>query len=381
MNPATLSRNQTEKVSAKSWWARQNGEILIALVLMLASHFFVSCFVQFPRWEHHMPAFTRNDFCKWDCGWYSSIETKGYESTPRAHDQPSWHFLPMFPISVYPLNHLLKMSAGRASVLMSKFFLFTGIWAFLWMLRDETPAMPDKWLAGTLVAFNPYLLYAHVGYSESLYFTLAACALAALKRECWVISGFAAGLLSATRMQGIVFIMAYLVGCIRRFGIGGVLRQKNLNVWLGLFLCPIGLSLYFIYLYHLTGDALAPVHSFVAWGIRSGNPLQVLIDSIRQGGWQKYWAGTAIAGLIAAVWLAFQRKLEMAVFLALCIVMPMSAEVAGMPRFVWWQPPTLYVVYRTLQRFRNLRMIYATFVGGVAAVTIYLWMVGSASVL
>lgn len=381
MSASTLAGNLTEETFADNWWARNRGEILIALVLMLAAHFFVSCFAQLPRWEHHLPAFTRSDFCKWDCGWYSTIERRGYETAPRAGEQASWHFLPMFPLSAYPLTHALKMDTARASVLMSKFFLFTGIWAFLWLLRGETPSSADKWLAATLVAFNPYLIYAHVGYSESLYFTLAACALAALKRERWVVSGFAAGLLSATRMQGVVFTAAYLTGCVRRFGIRGLVRQRDLNVWLGLFLCPIGLSLYLIYLYRLTGDALAPVHSFVAWGIRSGNPVHVLLQSIGYGGWLKYWAGTAIAGLMAAAWLTFQRKYEMAVFLALCIIMPMSAEVAGMPRFVWWQPPSLYVVYRTLHRFPKLRMIYAAFAGGVAAVTIYLWMVGSISVL
>jgi Gpi18-like mannosyltransferase len=231
------------------------------------------------------------------------------------------------------------------------------------------------------VAFNPYLIYAHVGYSESLYFTLAACALAALDRRQWVVSGLAGGMLSATRMQGVVFTAAYVVGCVRKIGIKKLLRQPDWNMWLGLTLCPIGLCLYLIYLYHLTGDALAPMHSFVAWGLKTGNPVEVLASSIRQGGWLRYWAFTAIGGIIVGIWLAFMRKWEMAVFVVLCVLMPASAEVAGMPRFVWWQPPTLYAVYRLLQRFPTMKVVYGAFAGGMAAVTIYLWMIGSMAVL
>jgi hypothetical protein len=275
----------------------------------------------------------------------------------------------------------MKMDPARASVLMSKFFLFTAIWSFLWMMGGEGLGFRDKLLAGTLVAFNPYLLYAHVGYSEPLYFTLAACAFAALNRERWIASGLAGGLLSATRVQGVIFTVAYFVGCVRRFGPVGLLRQRNLNVWLGLVLCPVGLSLYLLYLYRLTGDALAPMHSFVAWGLKTGNPIEVLLGSIRAGGWMRYWAGTAVVGFLVGVWLAFQRKFEMAVFLMLCIIMPVTAEVAGMPRFVWWQPPMLYSVYRMLHRFPYLRMIYAVFAGGMAAVSIYLWMLWSPAFL
>ena len=91
---------------------------------------------------------------------------------------------------------------------------------------------------------------------------------------------------------------------------------------------------------------LASVHSFAAWGISSGNPFANIFANLHAAGWPRYFAWTAIVGLLFSGLLAALRKYEMAIFLALCILMPASAEMAGMPRFLWWQPPTLYLVYR-----------------------------------
>jgi hypothetical protein len=86
-------------------------------------------------------------------------------------------------------------------------------------------------------------------------------------------------------------------------------------------------------------------------------------------------------GWIASAWLAQQRKIEMAVFLALCILLPATAEVGGMPRFVWWQPPMLYAVFLLLKRYPRLQMIYAAFAGGMAATMVFLWSIGSNAVV
>ncbi len=340
----------------------------------------MNCISRFAHWENkqtlHGPV-TEVEYCKWDCGWYDRIEHSGYDSAQLQSQWTSWHFLPVFPLTVAPFVRLFHAHSGRATAVMSTVFLFTAILAFVSLLGAEVSNFAELFMAATLVAFNPYLIYAHAGYSEPLYFTLAACALAALKRKRWLLSGVAGGLLSATRLQGVAFVVAYFLGCLRTFGVRGLLRQRDLNVWLGLLLCPAGLSLYLLYLYHLMGDALAPMHSFVAWGVQSGNPIRLVLENLHRGGWSRYWAQTAIAGILVSLWLAWKREFEMAAFLALCIIMPATAEMAGMPRFFWWQPPTLYAIYKGLRRYPNLRMIYACGSGGLAALMVYLWMTGS----
>lgn len=346
----------------------------MALIFTLASSFFVTAFATLPRWGQQESALQRRDYCKWDCPWYSGIAELGYEAAPRQGSLVSWHFLPLFPITVAPAVHLLHIEPQRATVLMSKLFLFTAILAFLWMMGEELSGWEDRVVAAALVAFNPYLIYANAGYSEPLYFTMAACAFGALNRSRFVTAGFCGGLLSATRIQGVVFTLAYAIRCLRQFGIRHMLEERRLELLLGLLLCPLGVSLYTIYLYHLTGDALAPMHSFAAWGLQSANPFTLIADGLRSTQWHSYFAWTAVAGLILSAWLAYVREFEMAVFLAICILLPASAELAGMPRFFWWQPPTLYAVFRLLKRYPQLRTTYTLFVGGMAAITTYFWM-------
>jgi len=75
--------------------------------------------------------------------------------------------------------------------------------------------------------------------------------------------------------------------------------------------------------------------------------------------------------------LALLRKTDMAVFLAICVLLPASAELAGMPSFIWWPPPVLYVAFRFLKRYPHLRALYFAFVGGAAAIFSYMWTLQS----
>ena len=385
MNQAAAATNsQAREISSKGWWKWPVKEVLLSLILVIASHVFVVSFSRLAQWERGSPAHLLGEYCQWDCGWYAQIIQSGYESQPHAggsHDAASWHFLPLFPLSAMPLSRWFGVAPGLAAVLASKFFLFTAILSFLWMVRDDRDNLSDAVLAGTLVAFNPYVIYAHGGYAESLYFTIAAAGFAFLSRERWVASGLAGGLLSATRIVGVAFVVPYVIASLRKYGISRLIRAQRLDIFVGVLLCPAGLSLYLLYLYHLTGDALAPIHSFVAWGVTSGNPVAIIGEGLRHGHWTRYWAWTAIVGWIASAWLAQQRKIEMAVFLAHCILLPATAEVGGMPRFVWWQPPMLYAVFLLLKRYPRLQMIYAAFAGGMAATMVFLWSIGSNAVV
>ena len=239
---------------SSGWWLRYRREILIALVFTLASNLFVSWFARLPRWVQNQPSLQRAGYCKWDCIWYADVARLGYESEPRSGIQASWHFSAI-SITVVPVMRCSRWSrcVDRAD---EQLFLFTAILSFLWMLGDEVSDHSDAVLAATLVAFNPYVIYAHAGYAEPLYFTLGACGFAALRGKRFVASGLAGGLLSATRMQGMVFTVPYVIGALREFGVRRLVRERGLTFLFGLLLCPVGLCLYAIYLHRLTGDAL-----------------------------------------------------------------------------------------------------------------------------
>lgn len=135
--------------------------------------------------------------------------------------------------------------------------MLLAIYAFLLLVRDGADSTADRFRAGSLVAFNPYLIYAHAGYAEPLYFALLALAFFLASRGRWIASGITGAFLSATRVIGFLFSISYAVISLRDVGWRDGWRKSDLNRIIGFLLCPLGTAIYMLYMYHLTGDALA----------------------------------------------------------------------------------------------------------------------------
>ena len=357
---------------------RRHPEICVALVLWVASNAFVTEFAKFATWEGSATYYSMADLCRWDCVWFGSVLQSGYDRTPyrEAGDAANWPFHPVFPLTAYPLHYWLKLSSGLSLVLSSKAALLLAIYGFLLLVRDGTDSTAERFRAGSLVAFNPYLIYAHAGYSEPLYFALLAFAFYWAGRRRWIASGIAGGLLSATRLVGFLFSISYAVMGLRDAGWRTSLRKHDLNKLIGLLLCPLGTALYILYLYHHIGDALGQIHIQAAWGKSSGSPFRVLWLCLTGHHWPRVWGGMVLAGFGASAWLFKLRKPGLAIYLAICILIPLSAGYWGIARYLWWQPPFLYVVHDALRRHAAWWVIYVAFASGMASFMILEWFTG-----
>ena len=265
--------------------------------------------------------------CIWDCGWYASIVTGGYDVGPH-YDGGSyvanWAFFPAFPLVASGLKLLLHVSPQSALVITSKVFLLLSLFAFVKIVEQEIGPNSGL-LAGFVLAFNPYIIYAHVGYTEPMYFFLTTVAFISLNRKNWLTSGIFGGILSATRFVGVGFVLSYLTMFPK-------VSLKHDRSWppylLGLLICPLGLALFMTYLYYLVGDAFAFKNVQVAWGHRElPNPISYLATGLWAGGWQRYFAITGIFSFMMSAWLAFRRRFQYAAFLAIVTLLPVSVGV------------------------------------------------------
>lgn len=357
-------------------WIVIRPDIWVAAVLFMASNFFVSSFARIARWELGAPSATLGSLCRWDCGWYASIISSGYDEMPHAHaagDAANWPFFPLFPVLSMPLTRLPGVPLALAAVIASKIALAAAIWSFLLLVREHMSETFDYFLAGGLVAFNPYVIYGHAGYAEPLYFALCSLGFWALGRDRWIESGLFGALLSATRMVGFLFSISYLVACLKRVGLRGITRDRTLAIPLGLLLCPLGMVLFALYMYHHTGDALAFEHIHVAWHKTPGNPLGILWTALVDRGWTRVWAIMAIGGFAASILLFKIRRPEMGVYLTGAILMPLAGGITGMPRNIWWQAPFLYAIFTLLKRYRSLSLIYMAFTAAMASIMVFWW--------
>lgn len=375
------SISTVEKWIARSWLAR-HPELWVALILVVASCLFVTTFANLARWQFGYKYHKTADLCNWDCAWFRSVVDEGYDKTPwRFGDKANWGFLPLFPLSAVPLKHLRMTSTAIALVYAGRFEMYAGVVFFIMLLRDRLRNLSEYFMAGALIAFNPYLIYGHAGYSEPLYVALASMAFFLLAEKRWVESGVAAGLLSAVRIVGCLFAVSYLIFSVRKLGLSRILRERNVSVVLGLLLCPIGLATYMLFLYHRGGDALGFLHIQLAWHRAAGNPFVVIARAISQGGWPRVWASMSLIGLAAVAWLVKKGRLDMAVYLAGAILVPLAADTWGFARYLWWQPPFLYVVFALLQRRRWLWIIYFAFAAGMASFMVIEWFSGTNMVI
>jgi hypothetical protein len=360
--------------------------ICAAIVLWISSNLFVFGLSTFTAWTGGTYS-NYGDLCRWDCSWYSTVLDGGYNKAPDQfiwEDVANWPFHPVFPLSAYPLHYWFRVSVPKSLVIASKGALLFAIYSFLLLVGGEGESMAECLKAGSLVAFNPYLIYAHAGYAEPLYFTLSALALYLASHERWIASGVAGAFLSATRLNGFLFIIPYMIFCARRIGIRQIYKNRSLNMLLGLLLCPLGLAVYMLYLHHLTGDALAPVHiqNSRAWQKTPGNPAHTLWMAITSRQWPRFWGAMSLAALALSAWLVKLRKPELGIYLLASVMIALSGGIwGGMPRYIWWQPPLLFAIYVLLTRNRIWWVVYSAFASGMAAFMVTHWLSGSTFVI
>ena len=357
---------------------RKHPQIWVTIVLWVASNAMVTGVAKVATWEGIAKYHSGADLCQWDCAWYASVLSSGYDKSPprEGDDSANWQFHPLFPLTAYPFHHWLKLSLSWSLVLSSKFELLLAIYGFLWMLGDELECTADCFRAGSLVAFNPYLIYAHGGYAEPIYFALLAFAFSFASRRRWILSGLSSGLLSATRLVGFLFSISYSIICLKDLGWRVRWRQCELDRLIGFLLCPLGTAAYILYMHHHTGDGLAQVHGLVSWGKSPGNPFHFLWVCLTGHHWLRVWGVMTLAGFAASAWLVKLRRPDLGIFLAISILIPLSAGYWGLPRYIWWQPPFLYTIYLLLRRSTAAWLIYTAFAAAMAAFMIMEWFTG-----
>lgn len=335
-------------------------KILIALALSVLSEIVTWVFVRgYGYWVLGQSLGLRS-LCRWDCGWYGSIVLYGYDAVPSrnpAGDGANWAFYPLFPLLAGLWHRLAGLGFEDSLLLTGTLALPVCIYLFIGFV-DANDIAVSPWVSGSLVAFGPYSLYAHTGYSEPLYFALCTGALLALKRERWLAAGLLGAACSATRLVGVFLILPMLAHLLGR---GDRVASPSegggrLEPLLAIALVPLGVTLYGWHLYARSGDMLAFAHIQVSWGRSLQNPLVVWWQGVQDGGWPLLFALQAGLALLAAAYLFARRRIGYGAYLAAAVMLPLSSSVWSIPRYVFWQPVLLLVLAECV-RWRPLARI------------------------
>lgn len=308
--------------------------------------------------------------CRWDCLWYVTLAETGYNHFPAESllDTGNWAFFPLLPMLVGGLHALTGWVTIRIATALSIGFSTLAIFAAWPLLGRNLRAYT---LYAAFLLCGPFSVYFTTFYTEVLFVLLVNCLLLTLRRSNYLRSGLCAALLSATRIVGVFAVFAIVAQYLLDFRHRGA-RWRDLpaELWrnpaivLAVLLAPVGLFAYMAYLRFHMGDALAFSHVQRAWGRITGNPLvflgQGLTATSNDGAWpavDQWLAAAALAGLAMTVALAWRRRYPAALFCALCLIMPMTAGLASMPRFVVALSPLVLLAMELLGRWKSLFIV------------------------
>ncbi|GLQ54508.1 hypothetical protein [Devosia nitrariae] len=285
--------------------------------------------------------------CRWDCHWYVRIAEEGYDPfpVPGRIVAGNWAFFPLYPGLVGLVRQLLPFPTMVTATLVSLACAYAAAVAAWPLLAGNRRAYV---LYAAFLLAGPFSVYFTTFMTEVMFTLLTIGVFLALRQSNHLVAGALAALLSATRIVGVFIVFAIVLAMFldhRRQGgtlAGFVPALLRRPVWLlAIVISPLGAFAYIAFLDGLVGDGLAFQHVQRAWGRELGNPLgylaQALTTSARSGFFPsivQQQGFAALAGLGMTGVLAWRRRLPEALFSLVCILVPLSAGMASMPRFV-----------------------------------------------
>ena len=209
-------------------------------------------------------------FARWDSGWYYGIASGGYRFVEGGRSN----------LAFFPLYPQLMGAFGRALGGAQQNFYLAGI-AISWtsfsiamvllyrLARFDFPHAAA--LRATMyAAIFPSAYFFGVVYSESLFLLTLVGAALALRAQHWVLAAVAMAAMTATRVNGVMFLPALAWIGWQAAGPGASMRWRPLTAAAaGL----IGIGAYSIFNYSISGNPFEWYDSITRWGYSpGGNP-------------------------------------------------------------------------------------------------------------
>ena len=194
---------------------------------------------------------------QWDFGYYQEIAEFGYTAT-----NGSTEFYPLFPwlirlVACFSKSYLAAglivsgIASAVAAIMLRRLVRFDYL---------ESVAMRSVWF----FLIFPTAYFLHVGYSESLFLTLALACLLAARCERWWLAGVLGAFCWMTRAAGAVLVPTLAVEAAQQYWVRrnssshGLEGRRCWNWgWLWIAIVPVGFAVYLLINWRVCGDPFA----------------------------------------------------------------------------------------------------------------------------
>lgn len=223
-----------------------------------------------------------NIWAVWDTKWYVSIADDGYSTQRRPYTRvDNKGFLPVYPILLYIFStFIFSGNTHVAGIVLSNIFLILSLFCIEKLIRSEPKLSTNAGLrlkdVALYIILFPTSYYLSAIYPESLFLFLSILVFYFVRLRKIALACFIFSLACLTKTFGIFLIIPILM----------YLFTERKEVSISKLLSYIGISislplLYCVYMYYISGDALAYIHIQQAFFYHTWeNPLAIIFASL-----------------------------------------------------------------------------------------------------
>jgi hypothetical protein len=218
-------------------------------------------------------------FARWDSGWYQGIASGGYKYVEGRPNNLA--FFPVYPQLMGALGRVMggaQQDFYFAGILIS-WLAFAVAMPLLYRLARFDLSHEQATRVTVYAAVFPSAYFFGVVYSEALFLLALVSATLALRSKRWMWAAVAAMIMTATRVNGVMFLPALaLIGWDAAST--GRERRWALAAAIG---GGAGIAAYSWFVYSVTGNPFEWYDSITRWGYHpGGNPLSGLVAIARE---------------------------------------------------------------------------------------------------
>lgn len=327
----------------------EDTKVLVALVFVLVAVSRLLIYLNYILWskESSFGGGFWEAISQFDTSWYKSIAEDGYWLEPQwgdKEDSANWAFFPLLPLMMKCIHFIVPLNYDMlAFVVNSVFFAMALVLAAKYILLTR-----NDWVQALvfvfLMAFGIYNFYFSLLYTEAPFIFFVVAFFYCMERKQYLLMGIMGALASATRNLGIMLVFPLAAHYIsdyfsnHKFGFKTFFAYffRNVKLVLGTALVPLGFFSYMLHLYFRMGDSMAFVHIERSWGKADlTNPIKVLWNSLTNVDSFVFYLSLWCVWGIYCAWLLFCEKRWAEFVMAFLVIMiPLSASVIGVPRYL-----------------------------------------------
>ena len=207
-----------------------------------------------------------HNFNRWDAPHYLRLAQYGYA---HPYHDGRFIFIVFFPLYPYMIR-LVNVFVGSylAAAYVVSFATYLAALCYIYKLVRLDFSESTAWWAVVLISIFPHSFFFGAPHTESLFILTTTMTLYYIRTHKWLFAGIAGAFAAATRLVGVMLIVAAAVEFIMTYELLGKMRKGkwreffDLVIKKGLFilLMLIGLIIYLAMNWHVTGDPFRFMH-------------------------------------------------------------------------------------------------------------------------